>query len=76
METQYTVNITKDGKMEFTKDTEIIEKEHDRLVIAINEHTNYSLDDSEIYAQWLKNTCVWMYGLECASDFLKRKGII
>lgn len=73
METQYVVNITKDGKMEFTKDTEVVEKEHDRLVIAINEHTNYNMEDAEIYAQWLKNTCTDIYSKECMKDFLNRR---
>lgn len=72
METQYAVNITKDGKMEFTKDTEIVEKEHDRLVIAINEHMDMSMGDAEIYAQWLKNTCMYQYQLEFSKYLLNR----
>lgn len=64
METQYTVRTTKDGKMMFTKDVEIVTKEHDELVIAITEHTEYDAEDAEIYAQWLKNTCLDAYRLE------------
>lgn len=73
METQYTVTVTEDGKMIFTKDTEIVEKEHDRLVIMLNEHLDMTMGDAEIYAQWLKNTCTNIYAKECMRDFLNRR---
>ena len=68
MDTAYTIDITPDNQILFTKDKEQVRYSHERLVENIMSSFKYSYEDADYYARHMEDICL----LEYARAFKRR----
>lgn len=69
MDTAYTIDITPDNQILFTKDKEQVRYSHERLVENIMSSFKYSYEDADYYARHMEDICL----LEYARAFKRRR---
>jgi uncharacterized membrane-anchored protein YjiN (DUF445 family) len=73
METNYCWTVTEDNEIEFTKDTEIINENHDRLALTLSEFIQ--TEDADYYASYLVKTGVKLYNQAFKEDVKRKKSL-